>query len=73
MFLNLFIKKYDELVDDSIIIIDKTVVKIEERGVNSEANSRRNKIALKKDNRRFFNEVWENCKDLEESSYEHQC
>jgi hypothetical protein len=67
------IKIYDELVGDSIIIIDKTVAKVEERIVNSDANSRRSKIAFKKDNKQFFKEAWDIFKKLENSSDAYIC
>jgi hypothetical protein len=67
------IRTYKVLNAASITVIDKTLAKEEIRKVDSDANSRPNKIAFWKDNKRFFNNISRAYDSLLKNSEEYRC
>jgi hypothetical protein len=51
---NLVIKKYDDIINESITIIDNKLIKIERHAKGSDSGSRPNELAFNTDNQSFF-------------------
>jgi hypothetical protein len=62
----LIIKTYSSDTNHSIIIIDNSIIKVEDRPKGSDSNSRPNHITFKKDNKHYFKQYLREHKNLAE-------
>jgi hypothetical protein len=67
---NLIIKTYNEKINNSIIMIDNKIIKIEQHQIGSSPDSRRNLLAFKNDNNSFFEQYSTEYNNVDSKDYE---